>query len=99
MLPGFDIDVDYDTLCRLEEKLQYISHDLTESTERMSQAIQRSQDFLAGNQFEKAKNTTMTCIRNANRTNVNLNNARKYLGDLKSLLEEYGRCTYDGENR
>ena len=51
MAAGFDINVDYDTLCRLEEKLQYISHDLTESTEQMSQAIQRSQDFLAGNQF------------------------------------------------
>ena len=97
MSAGFDINVDYDTLCRLEEKLQYISHDLTESTEQMSQAIQRSQDFLAGNQFEKAKNTTMTCIQHTNRTNGNIKYARKYLGDLKSLLEEYGRCTYDGE--
>ena len=99
MPSGFDINVDYDILCRLEEKIQYISHDLTESTKQMSQAIQRSQDFLAGNQFEKAKNTTMTCIRHTNRTNVNLNNARKYLGELKSLLEEYGRYTYDGEIR
>ncbi len=99
MPSGFDINVDYDTLCRLEDKLQYISHDLTESTSQMSQAIQRSQDFLAGNQFEKAKNTTMTCIRHTNRTIGNIKNARKYLGDLKALLEEYGRCTYEGEVR
>ena len=63
MSTGFDINVDYDTLCRLEEKLQYISHDLTESTEQMSQAIQRSQDFLAGNQFEKAKNTNQSAAK------------------------------------
>lgn len=99
MSSGFDINADYDTLCMLEEKLQYISYDLTESTEQMSQAIIRSQDFLAGNQFEKAKNITMTCIRHTNKTNENINNARKFLGELKSLLEEYGRNTYDGEIR
>ena len=98
MPSGFDINVDYDTLCIIEEKLQYICHDLTESTEQMYQAIQRSQEFLAGNQFEKAKNTTLNCIQHTNRTNGNINNAMKYIRELRSLLEEYGGCTYDGES-
>ena len=41
----------------------------------------------------------MTCLRHTNRTNSNIKNARKYLGDLKMLLEEYGKCPYDGEIR
>lgn len=89
--------VDYDTLCSIEDKLQKIEFDLNNSTQKMVDAIQRSQDFLAGNQFEKAKNTTMSCVELSRKTEINIDYAKKYIGDLRMALEEYGRCGYSGE--
>lgn len=96
-MPGYDMCVDYDTLCMIEDKLQKIEYDLTNSTQKMVEAIQRSQDFLAGNQFEKAKNTTMSCVEISRKTETNLEYAKKYIGNLRTALEEYGRCCYSGE--
>lgn len=89
--------VDYDTLCTIENKLQKIEFDLTNSTQKMVEAIQRSQDFLNGNQFEKAKNTTMNCVEVSKKTETNIKYAKKYIGDLRMALEEYGRCVYSEE--
>ena len=93
----YDICVDYDTLCELQYKLELISHDLTNSTEQMKRAIQNSQEFLAGYQFEKAKKTTMDCVNLTGKTSSNIRHAMEYLEKLKGILEEYGRCVYSGE--
>ena len=97
MNASYDICVDYDTLCTIEDKLQKIGYDLTESTHRMVDAIQRSQDFLAGNQFEKAKATTMNCVGLTEKTRSNIKHAQDYIVKLRTALEEYSRCGYTGE--
>ena len=93
----YDICVDYDTLCELQYKLELISHDLINSTEQMKRAIQNSQEYLAGYQFEKAKRTTMDCVNLTRKTSSNIQHAMDYLEKLKGVLEEYGRCVYSGE--
>ncbi|WP_028236466.1 hypothetical protein [Pseudobutyrivibrio sp. MD2005] len=97
MSTGFDMCVDYDTLCEVQEKLKKIQYDLSNSTEQMVKAINSSQDFLAGNQFEKAKNTTAACLQISSRTGNNIQHAMEYLEKLKNTMDEYGRCSYDGE--
>lgn len=93
----YDMCVDYDTLMQIEDKLQKIEYDIQESTKKMTEAIQRSGDFLAGKQFEKARNTTMACVELTVRTNNNIRKARSYILDIRNLLEEYGKCGYKGE--
>lgn len=93
----YDMSVDYDTLCKIEDKLQKIEYDLNGSTEKMVAAIQISQDFLAGNQFEKAKSTTMSCVELTGKTGTNIKYARDYISKLRTALEEYSRCGYTGE--
>lgn len=93
----YDICVDYDTLCGLQHKLELISHDLKNSTEQMTLAIQNGQEFLAGYQFEKAKRTTMACMNLTGKTSNNICHAIEYLIKLKGVLEEYGHCFYGGE--
>ena len=93
----FDICVDYNTLCDLQYKLELIMHDLINSTEQMTHAIQNSQQFLAGYQFEKAKKTTLECISLTEKTENNIRHAMEYLEKLKGILEEYGHCAYNGE--
>ena len=97
MSTAYDICVDFDTLCELQYKLELITHDLTGSTEQMKRAIQNSQEFLAGYQFEKAKKTTMACVSLTEKTANNICHAIEYLEKLKAVLEEYGRCAYGGD--
>ena len=93
----FDICVDYDTLCNLEYKIDLILHDLGESTERMTQAIQSSHGFLADHQYEKAVQTTRDCVNVSRKTESNLRHAQDYLRKLEDSLMEYGQCAYKGE--
>ena len=92
----FDICVDSDTLYNLENKIDLILHDLEESTDRMTRAIQTSENFLAGNQFEKAKQTTMNCMIISQKTAYNLSRAQEYLRRLQDSVTEYGQCVYKG---
>lgn len=98
MAAVYDMCVDYDILCVIEDKLQKVEYDLQESTKRMTEAIQRSQDFLAGHQFEKAKNTTMACTTLTGKTEINIKYARDYIGKLRTAFEDYGKCGYTGED-
>lgn len=97
MAECYDMCVDYDILCGVEDKLQNIEYDLNNSAIQMVKAIQVSQDFLAGNQFEKAKRTTFLCIESTRRTGSNIRHAMDYITKLKSALDEYGKCGYSGE--
>ena len=97
MSGSYDIYVDYNTLCTIEDKLQKIGYDLTESTQKMMESIQRSQDFLAGNQFEKAKAVTANCTALTAQTSTNIKHAQDYIGKLRTALEEYSKCGYPEE--
>ena len=97
MASTYDICVDYDTLCEIEYKLELIAHDLSNSNEQMVRAISVSQDFLAGNQFEKARRTTMECARLTEKTSGNIKHAVEYLEKLKDMLTKYGLCAYTGD--
>ncbi len=94
---SYDMCIDYDTLCELRYKLELIAHDLTSSTEQMTKAIRDGQAFLAGQQFEKAKKTTLDCVNLTTKTSSNIQHAIEYLDKLKTAIEEYGRCAYSGE--
>ena len=97
MASTYDICVDYDTLCEIEYKLELITHDLNNSTTQMVRAIRESQDFLAGNQFEKAKRTTIECTKLTEKTAGNIKHAMEYLEKLKDILTRYGQCAYTGD--
>lgn len=79
----------------MEDNLVKIQHDLENSTDKMKKALQVSQQFLAGYQFEKAKDTTSKCMVMTEKTVVNIQRARNYLGELRIALDEYGRCGYE----
>ncbi len=93
----YEIDVEYDTLSKIQDRLKRITYALNISVEQMQRAMQVSQDFLAGNQFEKAKQITSSCTQLTAKTSVNINHAMKYLDELMFLVEEYGTCVYDEE--
>lgn len=92
----YDMCVDYDELCTVEDKLKKIEYDLSNSTEQMVRAIQVSQEFLAGMQFEKAKRTTAACVEVTQKAGNNIRNAIEYIAKLKTALEDYSNCSYDG---
>ena len=94
MNSAYDMCVSYDTLCDLEDKFRKIDDGLRNSTEQMIKAIQNSQEFLSGNQFERAKSTTSNCVELTEKTSNNINRALKYIDELMSALEEYGSCGY-----
>lgn len=98
MAESYDMCVDYGVLCSIEDKLQKIGYDLNNSAEKMDGAIQVSQDFLAGNQFEKAKRTTQLCDEVTRRVGHNIRHAKEYISKLKAAVEEYGECGYKGEH-
>lgn len=91
---NYDINVRYDVLSTIKDKLLYIDHDLESSVLQMENGLIHSESFLAGNQFEKAKQTTYTCIDITNKTRNNINHATEYIETLKKILEEYSKCTY-----
>lgn len=95
MAANYDMCVDYDTLCSIEESLDKIAYDLSSSTDRMKAAIKDSAEFLAGNQFEKAKRTSNACIDLTEKTGVNILRAKKYITELRSIMDEYGNCRYE----
>ncbi len=98
MISKYDMNVDFDALCAIEENLQRIGTNLSESTERMLLALQSSQGFLAGKQYEKAQKTTMSCIDISTKTCNNITNALTYIAELREALEAYNKCKYEEEN-
>lgn len=96
---GYDMSVNGETLCIIEDKLHKIEYDLNTSAQRMVDAIQRSQDFLSGNQFEKVKGITINCVELTQKTGVNIRYAQDYIRELRFALEEYSKCDYKGAAR
>lgn len=93
---AFDICVDYDTLFELHHKLELIMNDLGDSANQMTVALQKSEGFLSGHQFEKAKQTTATCVNLTIKSSTNIRYAMKYLEKLMDVLGNYEQCVYRG---
>ena len=96
MKPEYDMHIDYDVLNNIEDSLEKIIFNLENSSGKMKDAILRSQEFLAGNQFEKAKTTTELCVAITQTTKDNIRMAIEYIDELRGKLEEYGKCGYKG---
>lgn len=89
--------VDYDILIDTEDNLRKIEYDLANSVEQIVNTLRNSQNFLEGNQFEKAKRITNSCVQATNITLNNITHARKYLEELKEVLAEYEQGSYHEE--
>ncbi len=92
----YDIYVDEETLNQLRTSLSRIIHNLENSVAHMSQSLQYSEAFLAGAQYQKAQEITRDCLDKSKKTISNLNEAKRYLDQLETVLEEYGKCRYNG---
>jgi len=91
----YDICADYDAMYSMSDKLKAIGIDLSESTKKMLLALQASQGFLSGRQYERARATTLNCIEAAGVTVNNIQNATVFLSELMNTIEDYSRCRYE----
>ena len=98
MFPTYDICVDYAVLNEAGRRLQNIGNSLHTSVVDMEQALRYSEGFLAGEQFERTKKTTENCLRTAGKTENNIRYSLQYLKELLLILDEYQKCSYNGEN-
>lgn len=93
---AFDINAESEELVYLRNKLKTINDNLIGSVETMQNGIQRSADFLSGNQFEKAQLINNECTIAAIKTGENIQKAMDYLNRLEEILDEYSTCKYEG---
>ena len=94
MSSKYDICNDYDTLCQLEDKLKKIKNALGTSADIMLFNLRNSGEFLSGNQYNKASQTTIQCSDATRYTMENIDVVLKYIAKLKKNIEEYNRCGY-----
>ncbi len=90
----YDMCVDYDSLCNLEQMLNRISQNMGDSADTMLYALKNSSGFLSGAQFDRACQTTVKCSDTARYTMENITEVLKYITRLKRCLEEYSGCGY-----
>lgn len=91
---AYDMCIDYETLCEIENKLSNISNNLSVSSDSMLFALRNCDGFLSGNQFEKASQTTILCSDVSKKTVENITETLKYIAKLKECLETYSGCGY-----
>ena len=96
MNSGYDMCVDYQTLEELRMRLKRIGSELTEATKQMVEALQVSQDFLAGRQFEEARVLTLQTVEVTTVTSNNIENAIRYLDNLMAHVSDYESSKYTG---
>lgn len=90
----YDMCVDYDTLCEIEKKLKNISLNLGSSADSMLYALHNCYGFLAGQQFDKACQTTAQCSEISKLTISNISEVLRYISRLKECLELYSSCGF-----
>ena len=95
----YDMCVESQSLEIMMDKLNKIDTELSEATRKMADALQKSQDFLAGLQFEKARALTVRTVEVASNTSVNINHAIAFLQELKEYTSQYASCRYEGGSR
>ena len=91
----YDMCVDQESLFEIEERLRTIKTSLELAAEQMQDAIQRSLDFLAGDQFDKAREITENNIAETKDAVQNIENELTYIRSLQEQLEKYNNCAYD----
>ncbi len=95
----YDMCVDCQTLETMMDKLTKIDTELSEATKKMATALQESQNFLAGNQFEKARSLTVRTVEIASNISGNINHASSFLKQLNEYTIQYSSCQYKGGAR
>lgn len=93
---SFDMCIDLQTVVQISEKLKQIGSQLSDATKKMVDALQDSQGFLAGKQYEKARSLTLKTVETSTVTATNINNALRYLSDLEEHVNNYSTCKYMG---
>ena len=78
------------------DKINRISDNMEISIRQMRAAINESQNFLSGQQFEKAKDITTKTVENSRRCCSDLTHTTEYLERLRTALMEYRSCIYSG---
>ena len=91
---NYDMNVDIDTLCKILSELESIRRNISESTDCMVFALRHSGNFLSGEQYGKACETTLLCAESARKTVENISHVMEYVSKLKTGLESYSRCEY-----
>ena len=91
---GYDMCIDYETLCEIEQKLINVKENLSVSADSMLYALRNCEGFLSGNQFEKACKTTIVCTDVSKKTVENITELLNYISRLKQCLESYSNCRY-----
>lgn len=97
MAADYDMYAEYFVLCEISDKLKKIGYNLNNSVAAMDRALNSNGEFLSGEQFEKARSTTSSCISITQRTEKNIINAINYIEKLKNQLEDYNKCGYSGD--
>ena len=95
----YDMCVDCQTLETMMDKLTKIDTELSEATKKMATALQESQNFLAGNQFEKARSLTVRTVEIASNISGDINHASSFLKQLNEYTIQYTSCQYKGGAR
>ena len=92
----YDMCVDNPTLETIMDKLSRINTGLSDATKKMVDALQESQNFLAGQQFEKARELTVRTVDIASNVSVNINHAVSFLRKMEDHTIQYISCQYKG---
>ena len=92
---NYDMNVDYDLLCVVEEKMRIINRCIEESADSMSRSLINSEGFLSGKQYEAAKKTTMECLEISRLNEARIRSLLMFISRLKDIVEEYSGCTYE----
>ncbi|MBR1764618.1 MAG: hypothetical protein IJ746_04425 [Ruminococcus sp.] len=90
----YDMCVDLNTLNDLHVGLKRIKLNIESSVSQMDRAMGYSQDYLSGEQFEKARAITDSCLERNKITVKNIEHALKYLEELMEQTERYNKLMY-----
>lgn len=92
---NYDVNVDFETLCKMEEDLKRIRINLKLSADTMNESIGKSEQLLSGKQYERAKEITGECIEIAQKDIVVIQELISHIQTIKRILNEYMDCAYE----
>lgn len=93
-MANYDIDVEYDELCRVDEKLSSIEKRIHNSLTDMINTVNSNNEYLSGQQYNKMRNTTDSYRKQAMSSINEIECTRDYIQELKAVIQEYSKCIY-----
>ncbi len=94
MKKSYDMCTDVNTLYDLHTGLKKIKLGIENSVSQMDRAMGYSQDYLSGEQFEKARAVTDSCLERNKITVESIGLVLKYLEELMAQTEKYNKLRY-----